>query len=181
MSGHSHWAGIKHKKGAKDQKRAIIFSKLLNAISAAAKTEPNPDFNPRLRTAIEKAEAASVPQDNIKRALERSNEKIGGLEELLFEAYGPSGIAILISVITSSRNRAVAEVKKTLSDNKAKWAEPGSVMWAFENIGTGKAPQAKFTQELSAVEAEQLDKLLQALQEHEDIQETYTNANVKNK
>lgn len=176
MAGHSHWAGIKHKKGVKDQKRGVLFSKLLNAISIAARDEPSPDFNPRLRTAVEKARQASVPQDNIDRAIYQASEKSDNLEELMFEAYGPGGAALLIAAITGNRNRTVAEVKKILSENSAKWAEPGSVAWAFENIGPGKIPKAKFAQELSPEDKTSLASLVKILNEHEDVQGVYTNS-----
>ncbi len=107
MSGHSHWAGIKHKKEITDQKRGKVFSKLLAAISAAAKSEPNPDFNPRLRTAIAKAKEVAVPQDNIERAVKRASEAGANLEELIFEAYGPGGIALIIEAIADNKNRVV--------------------------------------------------------------------------
>lgn len=175
MSGHSHWSGIKHKKGEKDQKRGVLFSKLLKAISAAAKQEPNPDFNPRLRTAVQKAEEASVPEVNIKRAISGAKEKKDSLEELFFEAYGPSGVAILIYIITSSRNRIVAEVKKILSDNNGKWAEIGSVTWAFGDVGVGKTPHSKFTQEASKEDKEELRGLIVALEDNEDVFGVYTN------
>src|ERR1700740_1748559 len=110
MSGHSHWSGIKHKKEITDQKRGKVFSKLLALISAAAKSEPNPDFNPRLRTAIAKARDATVPQENIDRAIKRASEAAESLEELVFEAYGPGGIALLIEAISTNRNRAVQEI-----------------------------------------------------------------------
>src|SRR5579864_153859 len=111
MSGHSHWAGIKHKKEITDQKRGKVFSKLLAAISAAAKPEPNPEFNPRLRTAILKAKEASVPQENIEHAIKRAAEAGAALEELTFEAYGPGGVAIIIHAISDNRNRTVQEIK----------------------------------------------------------------------
>src|SRR5271154_7173559 len=98
MSGHSHWAGIKHKKEITDKKRAKIFSKLLKAISAAAKGEQNPDFNPRLRTSVATAREANIPADTIERAIKKASEgKL--LEELTYEAYGPGGSAILIEVL----------------------------------------------------------------------------------
>ncbi len=100
MSGHSHWSGIKHKKEITDQKRGKIFSKLLVTISTAAKKESDPNFNPRLRTVIAKAKEAGVPQDNIERAVKKAKETDGNLDELLFEAYGPSGIAILVEART---------------------------------------------------------------------------------
>ncbi len=137
MSGHSHWAGIKHKKEATDQKRGKVFSKLLAAVSAAAKSEPNPDFNPRLRTAILKAREASVPQENIERAVKHAAEAGANLEELTFEAYGPGGIAIMIEAISDNKNRTVQEIKTVLKESGGKWAESGSVRWAFEPRGRG--------------------------------------------
>ena len=147
MSGHSHWAGIKHKKEITDQKRAKVFSKLLAFISAAAKTEPNPDFNPRLRTAIATAKEMAVPQDNIERAIKKASEAGNNLEELLFEAYGPGGIAILIEAVSDNKNRAVQEIKTILKDHNGKWADSGSVQWAFEKTNPStpleQAPTAK--------------------------------------
>jgi YebC/PmpR family DNA-binding regulatory protein len=180
MSGHSHWAGIKHKKEATDQKRGKVFSKLLAAVSAAAKSEPNPDFNPRLRTAILKAKEASVPADNIDRAIKRASEPGTNLDELIFEAYGPGGAAILIEAISNNRNRAVQEVKTILRDFGGKWAESGSVQWAFEAVNDpaagGQTWQAKFPQEIPANEKGKLDALVEALAENEDVQKVFTNA-----
>jgi len=182
MSGHSHWAGIKHKKGAADQKRGLVFSKLLNAISIAAKTETNPQFNPRLRAAIEKAQQNNVPKDNIERALKRATEQ-KDLEELIIEAYGPEGSAILIEAITDSRNRTISEIKKILSDNNAKFGEQGSARWAFEpasteaSIGEERAWIAKFKQEISEESRQKLQELIEELEERDDVQNIYTNAN----
>ena len=179
MSGHSHWAGIKHKKEITDQKRGKVFSKLLALISAAAKTEPNPDFNPRLRTAIAKAREASVPQDNIERAIKRAADSTEELEELVFEAYGPGGAAILVEAISNSRNRTVQEIKTILRDHDGKWAESGSVRWAFEQIREGdSAPEwkAKFPQDVAQEDKTKLQKLLEAIEDNDDVQGVYTNA-----
>ncbi len=179
MSGHSHWAGIKHKKEITDQKRGKIFSKLLSAISAAAKSEPNPDFNPRLRTAVAKAKAASVPQDNIERAIKKASDASMDLEELTFEAYGPGGIAILMEAVSENRNRTVQEIKTVLRDHAGKWAESGSVRWAFDPATSGEGGwTAKFPQDIPEAEKGQLIKLLEALEENETVQEIYTNANL---
>jgi YebC/PmpR family DNA-binding regulatory protein len=180
MSGHSHWSGIKHQKAVTDAKRAKIFSKLLRAISAAAKEEQNPDFNPRLRSAIEKAKAAKVPADNIERAVKKAAET-KDLEELLFEAYGPGGIAILIEGLADNRNRMVQEVKKILGEHGGKWAESGSVQWAFEKAGpsTGSGQgewSAKFPQTVSDEDAERLSKLVDALEDNDDVSKVITNA-----
>lgn len=177
MSGHSHWAGIKHKKGATDQKRGKIFSKLLTAISAAAKSEPNPDFNPRLRTAIQKAKEASVPADNIERAVKRASEVAQNIEELVFEAYGPGGTAIIIEAISDSKNRTVAEVKKILNESGGKWAESGSVRWAFEKESPATDWKPKFPQKLNGEDKSKLDELVLVLEEHDDVQKVTTNAN----
>lgn len=173
MSGHSHWSGIKHQKEITDKKRAKIFSKLLIAISAAAKNEPNPDFNPRLRSAVEKAREFNVPTDNIARAIKRATEAGGELEELLFEVYGPGGAALLISSLSDNSNRAVQEVKTILNENGGKWAEPGSVRWAFEKISEGWSP--KFSTTLSPEEKVKMEKLVSALLEQTDVQDVFTN------
>lgn len=178
MSGHSHWAGIKHKKEVTDQKRGKVFSKLLAAISAAAKTEQNPDFNPRLRTAIAKAKEASVPADNIERAIKRASESGVDLEELAFEAYGPGGAAILIEAISDNKNRAVQEIKMILKEHGGKWAETGSVAWAFETVdsaGGAREWKAKFPQELPAEDKTKLEALVEALEENDDVQNVTTN------
>lgn len=178
MSGHSHWSGIKHKKGAKDAKRGVIFSKLLNAVSAAAKSELNPQFNPRLRTAIETARGANVPNENIERAIKKAAEKLDNLEELIMEAYGPGGAAIIIYAITDSHNRTIAEIKKMILDVNCKWAEPGSVRWAFEAPRPGENSWiAKFSQELNTEDKEKLLLAIKELQDHNDVQAIYTNAN----
>ena len=177
MSGHSHWAGIKHKKEAADQKRGKIFSKLLTAISAAAKDEPNPEFNPRLRAAIEKAKEASVPQENIERAIKRAGEAGGALEELTFEAYGPGGAAIIIEAVSDNKNRTIQEIKKILNGFGGKWAEAGSVRWAFESVSKESGWQAKFSQELSNDDKNKLKVLIDNLEEQNDVQKIYTNTN----
>ncbi len=175
MSGHSKWKTIKHKKEASDQKRGQIFSKLINAISIAARTESNPQFNARLRAAIEKAKENKVPQENIERAIKRASED-KNLEELIIEAYGPEGAAILIEVITDNKNRTIAEIKKILSDNNAKFAEAGSVRWAFEAVGGEDGWQAKFKQEISADAKEKLISLISELENRDDVQKVYTNS-----
>lgn len=184
MSGHSHWAGIKHKKEATDQKRGQVFSKLLAAISAAAKAEPNSEFNPRLRTAIEKAKEAHIPAENIERAVKRAAEAGANLEELVFEAYGPGGAAIIIEAISDNKNRTVQEIKKILGEACGKWAESGSVRWAFE-LNADEHGQdadlrgkwrAKFPQALSDEYRNKLQTLVEALEGNDDVQKVYTNA-----
>lgn len=178
MAGHSHWKQIKSKKLITDQKKSKTVSKLLNAISAAARGEPNPQFNPRLRTTIEKAREANVPQDNIERAIKRSQEAGDKLEEITVEAYGPEGVAIIIEAVTNNKNRTVQEIKTILKNCAAKWAEPGSVLWAFEKTGNQTKWTARFKKEVSEESEKQIKKLTAELETNEDVQETYTNATI---
>lgn len=176
MAGHSHWAGIKHKKEITDKKRGAAFSKLLKAITAAAKTEPNPDFNPRLRTAVQKAKDNKVPAENIERAIKKASESGEAMDELLFEAYGPGGVAILMTAITDNRNRTVAEIKSILNKSGGKWAESGSVQWAFESPEPGSDEwKAKFPQDISDEDGAKLLSIIENLEDHDDIQKIFTN------
>jgi YebC/PmpR family DNA-binding regulatory protein len=137
MSGHSKWATIKHKKGALDAKRGKIFTRLIKEITIAAKGGGDPDGNPRLRTAILAAKAENMPQDNIKRAIQRGTGELEGVnyEEATFEGYGPGGVAILVGVLTDNRNRAVSEIRHAFSKNGGNLAEAGAVKFMFAKKG----------------------------------------------
>lgn len=174
MAGHSHAANVKHKKEANDKKRGKIFSKLIKAISIAARNEANPQFNPRLRTAIDAAVENQVPKENIERAIKKASEPGEQLEELTMEAYGPEGSALIITAITDNRNRTVSEVKLILKKQDAKWADPGSVLWAFEIDGEG-GWQAKFPQVISADGKQKLEELIEALDDQDDVDDIYVN------
>lgn len=178
MAGHSHWAGIKRKKEVTDKKRGLVFSKLLKAITAAARTEQNPDFNPRLRTAVEKARTANIPRENIDRAIHKAIESGNVLEELTFEAYGPGGVAICIDMVSDNRNRAVQEIKKILTNMNAKLAESGSVLWAFDVAPDGEKT-AKFPQEISSEDRVLLHALIDALEANDNVQRVYTTAYIQ--
>jgi len=134
MSGHSKWATIKHKKGALDAK---IFTRLLKEIAVAAKGGGNPDTNARLRTAVLAAKSENMPQDNIKRAIQRGTGELEGLsyEEITFEGYGPGGVAIIVDVTTDNRNRAVSEIRHAFSKNGGNLGESGSVRFMFSKKG----------------------------------------------
>lgn len=176
MAGHSHWKQIKVQKGATDQKKAQSFSKLLAAISVAAKQEPNPQFNARLRAAVIKAKEEQVPQENIERAIKRAAHEGQTLEELIVEAYGPAGSAIIIEAITDSRNRTINELKQVLKEHEAKFAEPGSVRWAFNQPGGERTEwQAKFLQEINQEQKQKLQYLIEALEDQNEVQNIYTN------
>lgn len=174
MSGHNKWTQIKRKKEVTDKKRSQIFSKLLRTISLAAQIDSNPQFNPRLRWAIDAARENNVPNENIERAIKKSQD-VGSLESLCMEAYGPEGVAILIEAETDNKNRTVAETKKILSDHNGKWADPGSVLWAFQKNETGEWV-ASFPQTISEESQEKLFALCEALDDHDDIISIYTTA-----
>jgi YebC/PmpR family DNA-binding regulatory protein len=137
MSGHSKWATIKHKKGALDAKRGKIFTRLLKEIAVAAKGGGNPDSNARLRTAVLAAKAENMPQDNIKRAIQRGTGELEGVnyEEISFEGYGPGGVAIIVDVMTDNRNRAVSEIRHAFSKHGGNLGESGSVRFMFSKKG----------------------------------------------
>lgn len=183
MSGHSKWKQIKHQKEAADKKRGRLFSKLLQAVTIAAKSDPkakraqHPQFNPRLRAAIEKAKEWNVPAENIERAVKRASERGEALEELTLEGYGPGGIALIVTAITDNSNRTIPEIKKIFSEHGAKWAEPGSVRWAFTPPASGGGEwQAKFPRSAGREEREKLEMLISDLEAHEDVQAVYHNA-----
>jgi YebC/PmpR family DNA-binding regulatory protein len=139
MSGHSHWATIKHKKGAIDAKRGKLFSKLSRAIIIAARHGGgDPETNLKLRYAIDKARQVSMPKDNIERAIKRGTGEMEGLtfEEILYEGYGPGGVAILVEVLTDNRNRTASEVRKIFERSGGKMGSAGCVAYLFERKGT---------------------------------------------
>jgi len=138
MSGHSKWATIKHKKGATDAKRGKIFTRLIKEITIAAKGGGgDPDGNPRLRTAILAAKAENMPAENIKRAIQRGTGELEGLsyEEILYEGYGPGGVAIMVQVLTDNKNRAVSEIRHAFQKNNGNMGESGSVSYLFSKKG----------------------------------------------
>jgi YebC/PmpR family DNA-binding regulatory protein len=135
MSGHNKWSTIKHKKAAADAKRGKVFTRLIKEITIAARGGGgDPDANPRLRTAIAAAKGASMPADNITRAIKRGTGELEGaeIEEITFEGYTPGGAAVLIEVATDNRNRAVSEIRHIFSKNGGNLGEQGSVAWMFD-------------------------------------------------
>jgi YebC/PmpR family DNA-binding regulatory protein len=138
VSGHSHWAGIKHKKALVDAKRGQLWSKLAKAIIVAAKTGGgDPDANLRLRYAIDDAKAVSMPKDNIQRAIKKGTGELAGgnLEEIFYEGYGAGGVAILCEVLTDNRNRTAPEIRKVFELADGKLGASGCVAWMFESKG----------------------------------------------
>ncbi len=139
MSGHSKWSTIKHKKAAQDAKRGKIFTKLIREITVAARlgNSGDPNFNPRLRTAILAAKAASMPNDNIERAIKKGLGDTDGaaFEDVTYEGYGPGGVAILVQALTDNRNRTVADVRGRFAKHGGNMGEAGCVNWMFHRKG----------------------------------------------
>ncbi len=138
MSGHSKWSTIKRKKGAADAKRGKIFTKLIKEITISAREGGgDPGANPRLRLAIDNAKAANMPADNIERAIKKATGELEGVtyHELMYEGYGPGGVAMLIEVATDNKNRSVAEVRHLFSKYNGSMGENGSVAWMFNRKG----------------------------------------------
>jgi YebC/PmpR family DNA-binding regulatory protein len=138
MSGHNKWSTIKHKKGAADAKRGKVFTKIIKELTVAAKMGgADPDANPRLRTAIDKAKSENMPKDNIERAVKKGSGGLEGVnyEETTYEGYGPGGVAVLVEVMTDNRNRTVSDVRSIFSKCNGNMGEAGCVAWLFDKKG----------------------------------------------
>ena len=179
MAGHSHWAGIKHKKGRADKERAKIFSKLSREITVAAKLgDKDPDINPRLRTAIQAAKQANMPKDNISRAInksEMSEEK--NYESLRYEGFGPSNIALIIETLTDNKNRSASGIRTVLQKNGGRLGETGSTTHMFSNCGVIHVDKKKIKEEeifditinSGAKDCLSLDKVFEIITKKEDF------------
>ena len=239
MAGHSKWANIQHRKGAQDKKRGKLFTKLIREITVAAKMGGgDPDANPRLRMAIDKAKSQSMPKDNLERAVKRGAGELDGAEdqEMRYEGYGPGGTAVMVDCLTDNRNRTVAEVRHAFSKFGGNLGADGSVNYLFNHVGqllyaadtdedaimdaaieagaedvivdddgsievltdpgdfesvrdsmqaAGHAPEAaeltmraSTNSELGAREAESMIKLLEVLEDLDDVQQVYSNADI---
>lgn len=163
MSGHSKWANIKHKKGAADKKRGIVFTKLARAITIASREGGgDPEMNFNLRLAVDKARAANMPKDNIERAIARGagDNKGEQLDRVLYEGYGPAGSAVLVAATTDNRNRTVGQVRNAFTKYGGNLGETGSVGWQFAQRGTINIPTSGIDPDelaLVAIDAGALD------------------------
>jgi YebC/PmpR family DNA-binding regulatory protein len=150
VSGHSKWATIKHKKGKTDARRGKLFSKLSRAITVAAREGGiDPAMNISLANAVEKAKAESMPKDNIEKAIQRGGGGVEGeqYESILYEGYGPAGVAIIVDVLTDNKNRSAAEVRNIFSKHGGQLAQPGAVAWGFERRGSIVVDGAKYAED----------------------------------
>ena len=179
MAGHSHWAGIKHKKGRADKERSKIFSKLSREITVAAKLgDKDPDMNPRLRTAIQAAKQANMPKDNISRAISKS-EMSGGrnYENLRYEGFGPFNIALIIETLTDNKNRSASSIRTVLQKNGGRLGESGSTSHMFFNCGVIQVKKDKIKEDeifeiainAGAKDCINLDNIFEIITEKEDF------------
>jgi YebC/PmpR family DNA-binding regulatory protein len=150
MSGHNKWSTIKHKKGAADAKRGKIFSKIIKEISIAARMGGgDPDGNPRLRVAVNAARSANMPKENVDRAIKRGTGELDGVnyEEIVYEGYGPGGVAVIVEALTDNKNRTVAEIRHIFDKYNGNLGESGCVSWIFEKKGMIIVPSAGLTED----------------------------------
>ena len=177
MSGHNKWSQIKTQKAKTDAYKSKIFSKFAKLISAEAKKAKGNLADPSLKAAIEKAKAANMPSDNIDRAIKKASGDAGAaMEEIIYEAYGPGGVALMIKALTDNRNKATQLVKHILSENGFAIAAPGSAAWAFTKEPTTHNLQPTTTVPVAEEDLEKLEKLVENLENCEEVQEVFTNA-----
>lgn len=181
MAGHSKWNNIKNRKGAADEKRATVFAQLSKQIRIAVKEgkSDSPQFNPTLRLALDKARAANMPKDKIQRALDRGMGRGAAgatIQEVTYEAFGPGGVALLIQAVTDNLNRTGSEIRFSLSRNGGSLAGPGSAKYMFERTADGQGYQTTMPMDVSDEDGEALLTLIEALEEHDDVEEVFTNA-----
>ena len=179
MAGHSKWNNIKNKKGATDSKRATIFAQLSKQIRIAVKEgkSDNPQFNPGLRLALDKARAANMPKEKIQKAIDRGMGKSAEgavIQEVTYEAFGPGGAALMIMALTDNLNRTSSDIKFILSRNGGSMASPGAAKYMFQRSEDGLSYVPTMTLELGESDQKLAQDLIDALQEYDDIEEVFT-------
>jgi len=176
MSGHNKWSKIKHKKAATDAAKSKIFGKMARLIAVESKKANGDTSSAGLRAAMDAARAANMPKDNIDRAVAKgTSAETAALESVVYEMYGPAGVAILIDILTDNRNRTAAEMRHMLSKLGYELATPGSAAWAFTKLNEGGYEPHTIV-DITEEDGEKLEKLIDALDDHDDVQEVYTNA-----
>ena len=170
MAGHSKWANIRHRKGAQDQKRGKIFTKIIKEITISSRLAGgDPNANPRLRKAISNAKSNNMPSDKIERAIKKGTGELDGViyEEITYEGFGPGGVAIMMDVITDNKNRSVADIRHLLAKYKGNLGESGSVSWIFDKKGQIIVSSESNDEEIVFESA--LEAGAEAFQTHDDI------------
>lgn len=176
MSGHSHWSTIKRQKGAADSRRGHLFGKFTREITVAARNGDNPDFNPALRLAIDKARKVNMPKQNIERAIAKgAGGGAGeGLTEITLEGYGPAGVAIKVFAISDNKNRTVAEIRSLFQRYGGSLGEQGSAAFVFDEKGNS-AFTVPITEEATA---KKVLNLVNSLDDHDDVTEVWANFDI---
>jgi YebC/PmpR family DNA-binding regulatory protein len=173
MAGHNKWSKIKRQKEKTDAQKSKIFSKLAKAISTAVKEARGDKNSPSVRAVVDKAREFNMPLENIERAIKKSSEA-GAMESVTYEAYGPGGCALIIEALTTNRNKAAQEVKHILSESGFELAAPGSASWAFTKEHGEWKPN--MTVPISEEDGKMLEDLIEKLEENDEVQDVYTNA-----
>jgi YebC/PmpR family DNA-binding regulatory protein len=177
MAGHSKWAQIKRQKAVTDGARAKIFARFARLITVESKKSVGNVNDPGLKNAIERAKAVNMPKDNIERAVAKGISKDSGdLEQVIYECYGPGGVAVVIDALIDNRNRTTQELKFLLSENGLSLATPGSALWAFSKSSYGLFTPSEPLVEIDGEDEEKLSSLLSELDERDDVQRVFTNA-----
>jgi len=174
MAGHNKWSQIKRQKGKTDAQKSKIFSKYAKLITQEAKKSNGTIDAPGLKSAIERARSENMPSDNIDRAIKKATTQSANLELIVYESYGPGGCALVIEALTDNRNKAAQEIKHILSNHSCTLAGIGAATWAFEKTNEGWVP--KTTTPLSPEDADILGALINELEENDEVQEVFTNA-----
>ncbi|MEK7118010.1 MAG: YebC/PmpR family DNA-binding transcriptional regulator [Patescibacteria group bacterium] len=175
MSGHSKWAQIKRQKGAEDSKRSKLFGKLGSLIAAESRKTKGDVDAPGLRAVIEKAKKENMPKDTIERAVKKgAGGDVNAMEALTYEGYGPGGCALIIEAFTGNRNKAAQEIKHIIAKNGGSLAAQGAAVWAFKKTEEGWEPNS--TIPLSDEDGATLSVLIEELEENDEVQDVYTNA-----
>ncbi len=175
MAGHNKWSKIKEKKAVEDVKKSRVFGKLAKLIASESKKTGGDVSSPSLRAAILKAKELNMPADNIDRAVKKGlGEGSLAMEEVIYEAYGPGGAAIVVFGLSDNKNRTSAEIKHLLSEHGATLSSSGSAMWAFEKSGGKLKPKSAVS--ISEEDGVKLSSLIEELENHDDVQEIFTNA-----
>ena len=177
MSGHNKWSKIKNKKAVTDAAKSKIFSKMAKLIATASREAKGDISSPTLRAAMDKAREYNMPADNIDRAVKKGiGADAEAMEAITYEAYGPGGVAIVIEVLTSNRNKVAQEVKHILAGHNLELAKPGSASWAFAKDSTTNGLLPTTTVPISEEDGRKLEALIEELEDNEEIQDIYINA-----
>ncbi len=176
MSGHSKWAQIKRQKSVTDAARSRVFSRFARLIAVESKKAGGNLSSPSLLAAVARAKAANMPKDNIERAITKgSSKEAGDLSEVTYEAYGPGGVALIAEAVTDNKNRTTQEIKHLLSKLGVELSSPGAASWAFTKQGSTYLPHEPLVDVVDE-DASRLETILNALDDHDDVQQVFTNA-----